>query len=109
MSLPAVLFSPRGSVAQNILFALGSTRFLAMTGSHSFSSSPACLTFRLLRNMSSATHMRISLATDDTYLVEALYCSKRVPCGRLVALVPGVHAGDLARVFTSITGMATCL
>ena len=106
-------------VADVILEQLGGSRFRAMTGSKDFFSDGNTLRMTIVKNLSKANRLFITLDGNDTYTLRFFYFSP----GRLnrktlawseektkeVAEYKGVYAEDLCRIFKSVTGLDTSL
>lgn len=96
-----------GAIAQEILRQLGGGRFTAMTGAKNYLGSENSLSFKIGRNDSGITHVRITLDPSDTYTVT--FSKVRGTNAKVVKELDGVHADALRTVFTMATGMATSL
>lgn len=94
-------------VAQTILSQLGGSRFITMTGASNLTGRENGLTFKIGRNASKITHVRVTLTAMDNYQVEFL--KVRGTNVQPVSFVEGVYADNLAHVFTAKTGMDTHL
>jgi|GraSoiStandDraft_1057264.scaffolds.fasta_scaffold503352_1 hypothetical protein len=92
------------TVANEILAQLGGSRFMTMTGAHSFVGDANSLTFCIRKNRSKASMMRVTLLGDDTYRVEAFRIASQNYTVNTVASHDGIQAETLAPVFTLITG-----
>jgi len=94
-------------VAKTILAQLGGNRFIVMTGSKNFGGSDNLLSFKIGRNSSRVTHVRIKLNSLDLYDVEYI----RVWGIKLetVAESSGLYADMLRDDFTEKTGLAVSL
>lgn len=95
------------TVAQTILAQLGGNRFAAMTGAKSFCAGENTLTFKIGRNASKATAVRVTLDPDDTYMMEFLAIRNFEVT--TVASFDGVYCDLLAPTFEDATGLATSL
>lgn len=101
-------------VAQTILEQLGGGRFIAMTGARQFVGDESALTFRIptSRGPDAETPVnRVQIRLDhatDTYTMTLSRVSglHRV---QVVAVLDGVYAEDLQRIFTAYTGLYTHL
>ena len=95
------------TAAKTILEQLGGNRFIAMTGSKNFGWSDNLLSFKIGRNSSRVTHVRIKLNSLDLYDVEYIrvWGSKR----ETVAESHGLYADMLRSDFTEKTGLETSL
>lgn len=95
------------SVAQTILDQFGGNKFLAMTGARNLLNTGDGLQFDLPRGFAQnkATKVRVTLEPSDTYKVEFLKFNRRALSCDTVGTVSDVYAEDLARVFTSSTGL----
>ena len=96
------------TVAKTILSQLGGGRFIAMTGCTNFTGNAESLSFKLTRNRSRGTHMRITLEPSDTYKVELLQCG--IHSGiKVLETAEDVYCDMLRDVFTRMTGLYTSL
>ena len=97
------------SVPHVILQQLGGQRFIAMTGAKSFAGGDRELSFRLSPNMTKgrSSLMRITLSKDDTYTLETMKVVRYEPV--VLDTREQVHAGELRRAFTAMTGLDTSL
>jgi len=95
------------TAAKTILAQLGGNRFIAMTGSKNFGGSDNLLSFKIGRNSSRVTHVRIKLNSLDLYDVEYI----RVWGIKLetVAESHGLYADMLRGDFEEKTGLYTSL
>jgi len=94
-------------VAKTILQQLGGRRFMAMTGSTNFLAGPDSPSFKVGRNDSRVTHMRIVLTPADTYEMEAIRIrgTKRTTLHKS----DNIYFDQLQPMFTKWTGMYTSL
>lgn len=95
------------TAAQTILSQLGGNKFLAMTGACNLIGSDNGLSFKIGRNVSKITHVRVTLTAMDDYQVEFLKI--RGTNIQPVAFAEGLLADQLAPTFVSKTGMAVAL
>lgn len=95
-------------VAHNILAQLGGNRFLAMTGASNLTGRADGLSFKIGRNASKITHVRVTLTAMDDYQVEFL-AVRGTRSIKPVAFAEGIQADGLARVFVEKTGMQVSL
>lgn len=96
------------TIANTILSQLGGNRFIAMTGSKNFAGGENYLTFKVIRNNSKATHVKIEyIYGQDLYTVSFLKCSVK----GIVTLkkLGEVYAEELVNIFEEQTGLATHL
>lgn len=107
------------SVVDEILRQLGGNKFIAMTGSKNFVSDGDTLKMCLVKNISKANMLYITLDDNDTYTMRFIYYVS----GRLnrktfewidekiteVETISGLFAEDLQKVFTRVTGLDTHL
>ena len=103
-------------VAETIRQQLGGQRFVAMTGAKHFLGGDNTLSFQIsARNEAKIKGCRIRLDPDDTDTQVFLKMAKKDPVFRtstgmdVVEERSGLHAEDLRRVFTSVTGLDTHL
>ena len=106
------------SVANTILRQLGGSKFLVMTGSKPVADGNT-LRIHLMRNMSKANRLYITLEADDTYTMRFFrYIAGRLDKKTLewreekiteIKTVSGVYCDMLQKVFTEVTGMDTRL
>lgn len=103
-------------VSQVILTQIGGRRFTAMTGAKNFVGGENTLSFTIAAsNEAKIKGCRIRLDADDTYTMVFLKKAKKDPVFKMsvgldVAVErSGLHAEDLQRVFTSVTGLDTHL
>jgi len=99
-------------VAKTILSQLGGNRFIVMTGSKNFTSSPDSLSMKLTRNTINATHLVITLEANDTYTMEFLACRLSKTTGisrKSLKRIEDVYAEDLQPLFTEVTGLYTSM
>lgn len=97
-------------VAATILEQLGGMRFVAMTGSHSFShDTDLALTFKTRRAKQGIMAVKISLNGDDTYKMRFLSQNKKTYEVKDVAVHDGIYFDDLQPLFTKETGLYTHL
>ena len=96
-------------IAQTILDQLGGRRFVVMTGARNLGGTADSLSFKLPSNTSKnkATHVKVTLAKDDTYTVE--FFRFRGTKGGVIATHTGIYADLLASLFTEETGLAVSL
>jgi hypothetical protein len=92
--------------AQTILNQLGGNKFVAMTGATNLISSENGVSFKIGRNASKITHVRITHTAMDDYMVEFLKI--RGASIHPVAYAE-VQADNLANTFSRKTGMAVSL
>jgi hypothetical protein len=101
------------AVGRAILLQLGGSKFLAMTGSHSFIMDGDHLTFRLRRNQSKGNIMKITLTVMDNYNIEVFRAGRNRVTKQYervcVAFRYSVYADQLQGCFKEITGMDTHL
>lgn len=98
-------------VAMTILEQLGGNKFIAMTGSHSFSyDSDLSLTFKTRNAKQGIKAVKISLNGNDTYKMRFIK-QKRAPSFAVsdVAVHNEVYFDDLQTLFTKETGLLTKL
>lgn len=97
------------TVSHEILAQLGGGRFIAMTGARDFVGDDASLTFRLPATMTKgrASGMRITLAGDDSYVLETFRVVRFEM--RILAERRGIYVEALRRTFTEMTGLVTSL
>ena len=96
------------TVANEIKRQLGGGRFDVMTGCKNYSGDANSLSFKLPRNASKATHMRITLTPMDVYKIEALRCDRRTGI-TVVATEEDIYNIMLQSTFTRMTGLDTHL
>jgi hypothetical protein len=94
-------------VAHTILAQLGGSRFIAMTGARNLVGGNDSLSFKIGRNCSGITHVRITLTTDDLYNVD--FFAVRSLSVKTKASYQALYADQLQAVFTDETGMYTRL
>lgn len=95
-------------VAETVLHQLGGNKFMAMTGAKNFMRTPKGLHFALPRGAKNkANKVVIELDGNDTYSM-TFYNQRGVDL-KEVGQVHDLHAADLARTFTSATGLDTHL
>lgn len=102
------------TVAHTILAQLGGNRFLAMTGARDMLRDEASLMFGLPRFKGlKINKVRITLRDSDAYTIEFMRLWKPrgdfVPTVDTLETIEGVHAEDLARIFTDRTELETRL
>ncbi len=95
-------------IASTILDQLGGA--VAMMGVKTMGFGDSCLTMKIGRNPKRATHVTITLASDDTYavLVQRVPGIKGIVAGRKIvdlAKVSGVYASNLHDVLEAETGL----
>jgi hypothetical protein len=96
-------------IAQTILQQLGGNRFTIMTGAKNLVAGPNYLQFDIGRGaINKANKVRVTLDTNDTYLVEFFYL-RGVNCKTCPGAARGIYADRLAPYFTEATGMDTHL
>jgi hypothetical protein len=109
--------NPRGAeIARIILDQLGGQHFKAMTGARNFVYSDgnrpdeiSDLTFKVGRNRTKTTHVRIALKADDTYRMYFLHWESRKMQFRTGLSIDTVYASDLRNGFKTGTGLDTSL
>jgi hypothetical protein len=97
----------KNQIAKTILNQLGGNKFVVMTGAKNLGAGENYLSFKVMRNASKATHIKITLNCMDTYDIEFIRCRKFE--AKTLKTVEGIYAEDLQRVFTSETGLNTSL
>lgn len=97
-------------VATTILQQLGGNKFIAMTGAKNLSGDEAGLNFKIGRNKSKATHVRINYNQgQDLYQVRFIQFNSK-SCELVdLKVLEGVYADMLQEIFTDFTGLATSL
>lgn len=96
-------------IAQTILTQLGGNRFLAMTGANRLCAGSNSLQFHLRSGTTNKANIcRITLDTDDTYMVE-FFRLRGVECKTIGEAARGIYADRLAPYFTEQTGYDTHL
>ena len=91
-----------------ILQQLGGNRFIAMTGAKYFAgSNDGDLSFKIGRNASGITHVKIKLNDLDLYNID--FIRVRGTLVKSLRCVNNVYAEDLQRIFTATTGLDTHL
>ena len=93
--------------AETILAQLGGSRFMAMTGAKNIAGDDTMIQFKVGRNNSGITNVRIVLNASDTYTVT--YYRIRGISITEVGTDDCVFAEDLRRVFEGRTGLYTSL
>jgi hypothetical protein len=95
-------------VGKTILKQLGGNKFVVMTGAKNITADKNYLVFKIGRNASKATHVKIMLDLAlDTYDIEFIQC--RGTAIKSLRTLHGVHAEDLRTAFTLYTGLETSL
>jgi hypothetical protein len=100
------------TVANTILEQLGGRRFIAMTGSWSFTGDTNSLSFRLGKNPKGHRFCKVVLDESDTYTVDFFNIDIRKPVGEMItklSRVCGVYADGLRQTFEIQTGLLTSL
>ena len=92
-------------IAKTILEQLGGSRFVVMTGSKNFVAGEKNLSFKVGKNGSKVTHVRITLNSKDLYDMEFL--NIRGMKVKTVAECNDVFCDQLQELFTRYTGMYT--
>lgn len=95
------------TIAQTILSQLGGRRFVAMTGAKNFIDCGDYLTFKLSKNASRATHVKIKLDPSDTYVME--FIRVRGTDVATIKITEMIYAESLRTVFEEFTGLRTSL
>lgn len=96
--------------AQEIFNQLGGMKFAMITGSRSFIIEGHTLTFKLARNKSKASHVRIIYHSgSDLYEVQFLKFTTKTLSFEPVQTFDNIYADQLTNIFTSITGLYTSL
>lgn len=95
------------NMSKVILSQLGGPRFIAMTGAKNFVGSADALMFDVTGR--GCNKVRVTLAGDDTYTLEAFKFSRKNLTLREVAQVNGVYVENLRACFTRLTGLHTSL
>jgi hypothetical protein len=97
------------TVGEEILRQLGGNRFIAMTGARYVVAGPNQLSFKLPNGLARdrISYVVIELRPDDTYYVRYGYIRKLSFIVRSSDMF--VHAEDLARRFSAVTGLDTHL
>lgn len=93
--------------AQTILQQLGGKRFSVMTGASQYIDVGGGLAFRIGRNSGGVNKVKIVLDASDTYTM-TFYRIRKMEV-KVIATKEGLHAEDLRKVFTDVTGMKTSL
>ena len=108
------------NVANTILQQMGGNKFIAMTGSHHFLSDGNTLRMQLVKNMSKANRLYITLdEATDLYTMRFF----KYTAGRLnrktyewsadkteeVKEYTGIYADQMQQIFTEVTGLYTHL
>lgn len=107
LSVPDLEIMIMSDVAKIILQQLGGNRFVAMTGARSFSSGSSGLSFRIRRS-NGIFGVVIRLTPEDLYEMEFLTYSGKEGV-KAKKTLSGVHAEDMCRMFTEVTGLDTSL
>jgi len=97
------------TVSKTIFQQLGGNRFAAMTGARDFVGDANSLSFRLSSTLTRprVSGMTITLKDNDTYEMKTFRIRKlEVPTADTRQ---DVHAEDLQRVFTAMTGLDTLI
>ena len=94
-------------IAKTILEQLGGNKFIAMTGAKNLGAGESYLSFKIMRNASKATHIKITLNSMDVYDMEFIKCRKFD--ATTLHVVNNIYAEDLQSVFTQKTGLYTSL
>jgi hypothetical protein len=107
------------NVANTILAQLGGNRFIAMTGSKNFIADGDTLRMTLVKNISGANMLYITLTPDDLYTMRFIrYTPGRMNSKTMtwkndtiteIAQFEGVYWDMLQSIFTQVTGMDTAL
>ena len=90
-------------IAQTILQQLGGRRFIACTGSHSFSYEGPTLHFRVRRNPRNVNAVRITLTPSDLYKVEVLRI--RGDQIKVIDIADDIFCDMLQDSFLQLTGL----
>lgn len=98
----------KNQIAQTILSQLGGNKFIAMTGSHSFTALENGLVFKIKKNKSQASALRVILNGNDTYSMEFLKVNLKVGVV-FVKTLDDVYCDMLQDIFTETTGFYTSL
>ena len=94
-------------IANTILQQLGGGRFCVMVGVKFITAIKNGVSFKIMRNASKATHIRITLQPDDTYTVEFIKC--RGTTISTVKEVENVYCDQLVELFEQTTQLNTKL
>jgi hypothetical protein len=97
----------KNQIAKTILNQLGGNKFVVMTGAKNLGAGENYLSFKVMRNASKATHIKITLNAMDTYDIEFIRCRKFE--AKTLKTVEGIYAEDLQSIFTRETGLNTSL
>jgi hypothetical protein len=93
-------------VAETILKQLGGQLFIVMTGTKNFIKiGDNGIGMQLRRNKSKASHLRITLTPNDTYLMEFIKCTSKDL--KTLERYEDVYNTELRGIFESATGMFT--
>ena len=94
-------------IAEIILDQLGGNKFITMTGAKNISAFDDGIQFQIGKNSKKITHIKICLNAFDTYDI-SFFNVRGFDCKEM-AVVKGVYADTLQRVFTRETGLDTHL
>jgi hypothetical protein len=94
-------------VANTILQQLGGGSFCIMVGAKFIASIKNGVSFKIMRNASKATHVRITLQPNYTYTVEFIMC--RGTTMSTVKEVENVYGDQLVELFEQTTQLNTKL
>lgn len=94
-------------VGRTITDQLGGRKFQAMTGAKDFLLHDKAISFKVPKAKDGITHVKVSLAPDDTYDVD--FKSVRGTAVKDVHNLKGIHADQLQSIFTEKTGLDTHL
>lgn len=99
------------AVAQTILAQLGGNRFVAMTGAKNLVALESGFQFDLPRAaLAGINRVQVEYETaTDTYTVIAWKINSRAFTFDEKGRVSAVYSEDLQRIFTLLTGLATCI
>ncbi len=95
------------SVAKEILSQLGGNRFIAMTGARNLAAGKNYITFKIMRNASKITHVKIALNGLDLY--DITFYRVHGTSLKVIEEVNNAYCDMLQSVFTSRTGLNTSL
>jgi hypothetical protein len=94
-------------VANTILKQLGGGTFCVMVGAKFITALPNGISLKIMRNVSKATHIRITLDTNDLYHVEFIKC--RGVSISTVKEFENVYFDQLVSIFEQTTQLYTRL
>jgi uncharacterized protein YfaS (alpha-2-macroglobulin family) len=107
------------TIANEILRQLGGNKFTVMTGSKNYLADKNSLRMKLTKNISRATHLKITLNGKDLYDLEFTRVIPDRLNHKTYTWTPGsteevkvfndIYCDQLQNIFTSITGMYTHL